>query len=82
MQLTAVYLGPDIIPQGRILQRFSLDAGIKKSIQQGRGELFLNATDLLNTMIVDKDILGQGFSYTSTDYYEIQVVRVGYAYKL
>lgn len=82
MQLTAVYLGPDIIPQGRISQRFSLDAGIKKSIQQGRGELFLNATDLLNTMIIDKDILGQGFSYTSTDYYETQVVRVGYAYKL
>lgn len=82
MQLTAVYLGPDIIPQGRISQRFSLDAGIKKSIQQGRGELFLNATDLLNTMIIDKDILGQGFRYKSTDYYETQVVRVGYAYKL
>lgn len=29
-QLTAIYLAPDIIPQGKIAQRFSLDFGIKK----------------------------------------------------
>ena len=80
-QLTAIYLAPDIIPQGKIAQRFSLDFGIKKSLQKGKGELFLNATDILNTMIIKKEIKGQGFKYISTDYYETQVIRLGYNYK-
>ncbi|MEO8236433.1 MAG: outer membrane beta-barrel family protein [Flavobacterium sp.] len=80
-QLTAIYLAPDIIPQGKIKSRFSLDLGIKKAIQKGKGELFFNATDLLNTMIIKKEIKGQDFNYTSNDYYETQVIRLGYSYK-
>lgn len=80
-QLTAIYLAPDIIPQGTIDSRFSLDAGVKKTIQKGNGELFLNATDLLNTMVIRKEINGNNFSYTSADYYETQVIRFGYSYK-
>lgn len=81
IQLTAIYLAPDLIPQGKIGARFSLDLGVKKQIQKGKGELFVNATDLLNTMQVRKSIQGSGFRYVSTDYYETQVVRVGYNYK-
>ncbi len=81
VQLTAIYLAPDIIPQGKIAERLSLDVGVKRQIQKGKGELFLNATDLLNTLVIKKDVLGQGFKYTSTDYNETQVVRVGYSYK-
>lgn len=80
-QITAVYLAPDIIPQGKTLSRFSIDAGIKKSIQSGKGELFFNATDLLNTMVIKRKINGTGFHYTSDDYYETQVIRLGYSYK-
>lgn len=80
-QLTAVYLAPDVIPQGRIQSRFSMDIGLKKAIQKGKGELFLNASDLLNTMVIKKNIQGMGFAYTSNDYYETQVVRLGYSYK-
>ena len=80
-QVAAIYLAPDIIPQGKINSRFSLDVGIKKLIQKSKGELFFNATDLLNTMITKKEIKGQGFIYTSNDYYETQVLRVGYSYK-
>lgn len=80
-QLTAVYLAPDIIPQGKMSGRFSLDAGVKKSVQKGKGELFLNANDLLNTMVIKKDIKGNNFSYSSSDYYETQVIRLGYTYK-
>lgn len=80
-QLTAIYLAPDIIPQGTIDSRFSLDFGVKKTIQNGKGELFLNATDLLNTMVIRKEISGNNFSYTSSDYYETQVIRFGYSYK-
>ncbi len=81
IQLTAIYLAPDIIPQGKIEQRFSLDFGVKKTIQQGKGELFLNASDLFNTMVINKEIQANGFRYTSVDYYETQVIRVGYSYK-
>lgn len=80
-QLTGIYLAPDIIPQGEIGERFSLDIGMKKTIQKGKGELFVNATDLLNTMQIKKNIQGDGFKYVSTDYYETQVIRIGYNYK-
>ncbi len=80
-QITAIYLAKDIIPQGTIGSRFSLDMGVKKTIQDGNGELFFNATDLLNTMVINKEIRGEDFRYTSSDYYETQVIRIGYSYK-
>ncbi len=81
LQLTAVYLAPDIIPQGKISSRFSVDMGVKKQIQKGKGELFFNATDVLNTLRIKKELAGNGFKLISTDYYETQVIRLGYSYK-
>ncbi len=81
VNVSAVYLAPDLIPQGKIGSRFSLDAGLSTSIQKGKGELVFNATDLLNTMVIYKQINGNGFNYTSHDYYETQVIRLGYNYK-
>ncbi|MBC8054602.1 MAG: TonB-dependent receptor [Sphingobacteriaceae bacterium] len=81
IQLSSIYLAPDIIPQGKIGSRYSLDLGFKKQIQKGKGELFLNATDLLNTMNVNKELRGNGFQLITTDYYETQVIRLGYSYK-
>ncbi|MCB0667714.1 MAG: TonB-dependent receptor [Saprospiraceae bacterium] len=81
VQLTAIYLAPDIIPQGTIDSRFALDAGAKMTLQQGRGELFFNASDLLNTMVIRKTINSSNFNYTSSDYYETQVIRLGYSLK-
>ncbi|MCW5924500.1 MAG: TonB-dependent receptor [Saprospiraceae bacterium] len=80
-QISSVYLAPDLLPQGRIGSRYALDLGLKKSIQQGKGELVLNATDLLNTMQIRKTIEGTNFRLESTDYLETQVVRVGYSRK-
>lgn len=80
-QLTAIYLAPDLVPQGRIDSRFSVDVGLKKAVQKGKGELFLNATDIANTLRIRRSVQGDGFRYVSTDYYETQVVRVGYGYK-
>ena len=80
-QLTAVYLAPDIITQGKVMSRFSIDAGLKKSVQKGKGELLFNAADLLNTMVIKRKTEGIGFNYTSNDYYETQVIRLGYSYK-
>lgn len=81
LQVSFIYLAPDIIPQGTIAQRYSLDFGIKQAIQKGNGEIFINATDLLNTMVIKKEINGKDFSYTTNDYYETQVIRAGYTYK-
>ncbi|GEP50798.1 TonB-dependent receptor [Flavobacterium noncentrifugens] len=80
-QMSAVWLAPDVIPQGKINSRFSVDLGIKKSIQKGKGEIFLNATDVLNTLTIRKEIQGTNFRYKSSDYYETQAVRFGYTYK-
>ncbi|WP_316791323.1 TonB-dependent receptor domain-containing protein [Pedobacter frigoris] len=81
IQFSMVYLAPDIIPQGKISSRFSVDMGLKKQIQNGKGELFLNGTDLFNTLNPTKEIRGNGFTLTSTDYLETQVFRLGYSYK-
>ncbi len=81
IQATIIYLAPDIIPQGKISERYSLDVGLKQSIQNGKGEIFLNATDLANTMVIKRQIQGKDFSYTATDFYETQVIRLGYSYK-
>lgn len=81
VQVTAVWLAPDIIPQGKVEARFSIDLGVKKQVQKGKGEFFLNATDLFNTLRLRKEIFGNGFTVRSTDYLETQVVRLGYSYK-
>lgn len=82
LQLSNVYLAPDLLPQGRIGSRFSLDAGMKKSVSRGRGEIVVNATDLLNTNHARRTIRGTDFTLESTDYLETQVIRVGYSWKL
>ncbi|MGC1239964.1 MAG: TonB-dependent receptor [Chryseosolibacter sp.] len=81
IQLSSAYLAPDVVPQGKTYSRFSIDLGVKRAIQKGKGEIFLNATDIANTMIIRREVNGDGFRYVSSDYYETQVVRVGYNYK-
>ncbi|NLA63894.1 MAG: TonB-dependent receptor [Bacteroidales bacterium] len=80
-QITGTYLARDIIPQGKILARYSIDAGLTKNIQNGKGELFINASDILNTLVMRYEIKGETFNLVSDDYYETQVVRVGYQYR-
>lgn len=81
LQVTAVYMAPDIIPQGKIYARTYVDAGIKRTIQKGKGEMFLNVTDLFNTLRIKRTTTGDGFHLESTDCYETQVFRLGYTYK-
>ncbi len=81
VQVTSVYLAPDLLPQGRSGSRFGLDAGAKKSVNRGRGDIVVNATDLLNTMQARRTIRGTDFSMVSTDYLETQAIRVGYSWK-
>jgi hypothetical protein len=50
-------------------------------VLRGKGEIVVNATDLLNTMQLRRTIHGTDFRFVSTDYLETQVVRVGYTWK-
>lgn len=79
LQVVAVYQAPDIVPQGRTGYRFSVDAGAKR--QLSKGEIFINATDLFGTLVIRKTVYGDGFHYTSRDYYETQLIRAGYSFK-
>lgn len=81
IQLTAIYLAPKNIPQGRQLSRSSIDIGIQKSIWQGRGELTLGVTDLLNDFGIRQEIQGDNFTALYENYYETQVIRFGLNYK-
>jgi len=81
IQFTAVYQAPDVVPQGKTYSRFSIDAGAKKIIQKGKGEFFVNATDIAGTLRIKKEVTGDGFHYVSSDYLETQVIRAGYSYK-
>ena len=80
-QVSGVYLAPDLLPQGRIGSRFSLDLGARVPVQRGKGEIVINATDVLNTNQATRTIRGTDFQLVSTDYLETQVVRVGYTRK-
>ncbi len=80
-QISNVYLAPDLLPQGRIGSRYSLDVGVKKGVQKGRGEIVVNATDLLNTNQAQRTIRGTDFRIVSKDFLETQVIRVGYNWK-
>jgi hypothetical protein len=55
-QLTAIYLAPDHSNK-KLNQWFSVDLESKKNYSKGKGELFINATDVLNTMITRKEII-------------------------
>ncbi len=81
LQLSNVYLAPDLLPQGRVGSRYALDVGARKSVQRGRGEIVVNATDVFNTNQAERTIRGSNFRLVSTDYLETQVVRVGYSWK-
>ncbi|MCF0074180.1 TonB-dependent receptor [Dyadobacter sp. CY261] len=79
LQVVTTYQAPDIVPQGRTGYRFSVDAGAKRQLP--KGEVFINATDLFGTLVVRKTVYGDGFHYSSRDYYETQLVRAGYSFK-
>jgi outer membrane receptor protein involved in Fe transport len=81
IQLTGIYLAPDIIPQGKIKSRYAVDLGFRKSIQKGKSELMFNMSDIFNTMRIRQEIRSDGFRILSTNYYETQVIRIGYNYK-
>ncbi len=76
LQLTGIWLARDIVPQGSIGERWSVDLGLAWKLPGVKSELSLVATDLLNTMRIPKEVVGDGFRLVSTDYLETRAVRL------
>ncbi|MCP9234736.1 outer membrane beta-barrel family protein [Lewinella sp. JB7] len=80
-QLTAIYLAARNIPQGRELARSSVDFAVSRTVFSGKGEYVLAATDIFNGFGLRQEIDGEGFTAEYRNYYESQVVRLGFTYK-
>lgn len=59
----------------------SVDLGIKRQLQKGKGKLFLNGTDLFNTLKTKRTVIGNGFTLKSTEYLKARVFRLDYSHK-
>lgn len=79
MQFTGIWLARDIVPQGSVAERWSVDAGVNWKVPKTKSELTVNATDLLNTMRIGRAVTGNGFRIVSTDYLETRAVRLTWA---
>jgi hypothetical protein len=62
LQLTAVYYVPANILQGGQLLMSSVDLGVKKKLNKGKGEIPLSFSDIFNTFGIRQKIKGDGVS--------------------
>jgi hypothetical protein len=81
IQLTGVYYAAKNIPQGKQLSRSSIDLGIQKAILEGNGDLTLSFSDIFNDFGIRQEYYGDGFTALYENYYETQVVRIGFKYR-
>lgn len=80
LQLTGIWLARDIVPQGNIAERWSVDVGVNWKLPKTKSELTVNATDILNTMRIGRSVSGDGFRVLSTDFVETRAVRLTWAW--
>lgn len=88
LQLSGQYNGRRNLPQGFVLPRGSVDLGIKKSLFEGKGEITLAVSDILNTYGYQQEVIETTADANSPtvevlyqNYYETQAVRIGFRYK-
>ncbi len=81
LQVSSAYYAPDLIPQGKVLERYALDLGVKKTSKDGKTEWRLSATDLVNTFQIRKHFTGTNFTLDANNYFESQVITLGFKRK-
>ena len=81
LQLTGIYYAPVNIPQGKQMGRSSIDIGIKKVIMKGKGEINLSASDIFNKYGLVQEIYTEGVRATYENYYETQIINLGFKMK-
>lgn len=81
IQLSGIYMAPKNIPQGRQLARSSIDVGVKKGIFDNKGEILFAFSDIFNGFGIRQEISGQNFTAVYQNFFETQVLRLGFLYK-
>ncbi|MGC1515603.1 MAG: TonB-dependent receptor [Maribacter sp.] len=82
LQLTGIYFSKRNIPQGEELARSSIDFGIKKSLWNKKAELIFSASDVFNRFGIQQQIINEGFTALYQNFYETQIFRLGFTYKI
>ncbi|MCB0372578.1 MAG: TonB-dependent receptor [Muricauda sp.] len=82
VQLTGVYYSDRNIPQGKELSRSSIDFGVKKRFWNKKAELTISASDIFNRFGIRQEVSGEGFGVLYQNYFETQIFRVGFKYKI
>jgi len=81
VQIAVVYYAEKNIPQGRQAARSSVDLGVSKPIMGERGEITFSFVDIFNDFGIKQFIDGDGFMAVYENYYETQVVSLGFNYQ-
>jgi len=80
-QVAIVYYAEKNIAQGREAARSSVDLGISRTIMDDRGEITLSFVDVFNDFGIKQFINGDGFDAVYENYYETQVLSLGFNYQ-
>ncbi len=81
LQLAVVYYAERNIVQGREAARSSIDLGVSKPVMDERGEIVLSFIDIFNDFGIKQFVAGDGFEAIYENYYETQVVSLGFNYQ-
>jgi outer membrane receptor protein involved in Fe transport len=81
IQVTALYYTPKNIPQGKQMARSSIDLGIKQKVIRGKGELSFSFSDIFNRFGIKQELKGDGFTAVYENFYETQILTMGFKYK-
>ncbi len=75
------YIAPDVIPQGKVLHRYAVDAAVSIKLLKQKLKIFAKATDIFNTLTYGKEIDSQTYHLESLDDPESRVGYFGASYK-
>ena len=81
VQVAIVYYAEKNIAQGREAARSSVDLGISKTVMDDRGEITVSFVDVFNDFGIKQFIGGNGFDAIYENYYETQVLSLGFNYQ-
>jgi len=82
IQVTNVYYSKRNIPQGEELARSSIDFGLKKTFLNKKADLTFSANDIFNRFGIQQRITNEGFTALYQNFFETQIFRLGFRYKL
>ena len=81
LQVAVVYYAEKNIVQGIEAARSSVDLGLSKPIMGDKGEVVFSFVDVFNRFGTKQFIRGNGFDATYENYYETQVLSMGFNYQ-